>query len=71
MGLLATVKGKSSKVTWKSSNSSIASVSKTGIVTGKKEGTVTITAKANGVSATCKVVVRKYDMAMVLAAYRS
>lgn len=71
VGLLATVKGKSSKVTWKSSNSSIASVSKTGIVTGKKEGTVTITAKANGVSATCKVVVRKYDMAMVLAAYRS
>ena len=71
MGLLATVKGKSSKVTWKSSNSSIASVSKTGIVTGKKEGTVTITAKANGVSATCKVAVRKYDMAMVLAAYRS
>jgi len=36
VGLLATVKGKgkSSKVTWKSSNSSIASVSKTGIVTG-------------------------------------
>lgn len=34
------------KVTWSSSNPKIASVSKTGIITAKSSGTVTITAKA-------------------------
>lgn len=33
------------KIKWKSSNSSVASVSKKGVVSGKKEGKVTITAK--------------------------
>ena len=57
--LKATVKGKSKTVTWKSSDSGVATVDKNGKVTGKKEGTVTITAKANGVTAKCKVSVVK------------
>lgn len=56
--LKATVSGKSKKVTWKSSNSKIVSVSKTGKVTAKKAGTATITAKANGVTTTFKVTVK-------------
>lgn len=56
--LKATVSGKSKKVTWKSSNSKIATVSKTGKVTAKKAGTATITVKANGVTTTFKVTVK-------------
>lgn len=56
--LKAKVSGKSKKVTWKSSNSKIATVSKTGKVTAKKVGTATITAKANGVTTTFKVKVK-------------
>lgn len=57
--LKATVKGKSKKVTWKSSNPSIAVVNQKGKVTAKKTGIVTITAKANGKSTTCKITVIK------------
>ena len=53
--LKATVNGKNKTVTWKSSDKSIAAVDKNGKVTGKKKGTATITATANGVSAKCKV----------------
>ena len=50
----------SSPVTWKSSNKKIATVSSKGIVTGKKAGKVTITAKAkNGSSKTWKMTVMK------------
>ena len=43
-------------LTWKSSKSKIASVSKNGLVTAKGDGTATITVKAtNGVKATVKV----------------
>ncbi|MCL2124411.1 MAG: Ig-like domain-containing protein [Oscillospiraceae bacterium] len=43
-------------ITWTSSNTSIASVSSTGVVTGVAIGTATITAKtANNISATCIV----------------
>lgn len=52
--LTAAVTGKSKKVTWSSSDKSIATV-KNGKVTGKSYGTVTITAKANGKKATCTV----------------
>lgn len=63
--LKATVKGKSSKVTWKSGNNKIATVSSSGKVTAKKAGKVTITAKANGKTAKCTVTVRKKPVSKV------
>lgn len=49
------------KVTWKSSNKKVATVSKKGVVTAKKKGTVRITATRNGKKATCKVQVKNND----------
>ena len=57
-----TPKNASKIVTWKSSNSKIATVSKDGVVKAKKAGTVTITATskvAPKVKATCKIKVYK------------
>ncbi len=50
------------KVTWSSSNKSVATVSKSGKITAKKPGTTTITVKtkSGGYKATCKVTVKKY-----------
>lgn len=43
-------------ITWSSNNSSVATVSSTGLVTAKNAGTATITAKTiNGLQAKCKV----------------
>lgn len=56
--LKATINGKDNKATFKSSNSSIASVDANGKVSAKKKGTATITSTANGVSAECKVTVK-------------
>ena len=42
-------------VTWSSSNTSVATVSSAGIVTGKSVGTATITAKTSTKTAKCKV----------------
>ena len=56
--LKPTIKGKDAKATFKSSNTSVATVSESGKVTAKKKGTTTITATANGVSADCKVTVK-------------
>lgn len=56
--LEATVTGKSQKVTWSSSDKSIAAVTKNGKVKGKKAGKAVITAEANGVKATCNVTVK-------------
>ena len=56
--LKATITGKEDKASFKSSNSSVASVDKNGKVTAKKKGTATITATANGVNAECKVTVK-------------
>ena len=69
--LKATVKGKSKTVTWKSSDKTIATVDKSGKVTGKKEGTATITATANGVSAKCKVTVINTDLSVSKNAVKS
>lgn len=44
-------------VTWTSSKTSVATVSKDGKVTAKKTGEATITAKADGKTATCKITV--------------
>lgn len=56
------------KLTWKSSNSSVASVDKEGLVTAKKAGTAVITATltVNGLKQTakCKVAVTKKSLTM-------
>ncbi|MCR5792572.1 MAG: Ig-like domain-containing protein [Lachnospiraceae bacterium] len=58
--LKATVTPKgSSKVTWKTSNKKVATVTSKGVVKGVKKGKATITAKtSNGKKATCKVTVK-------------
>ena len=62
--------GTNQKVTWKSSNKSIATVSSKGKVTVKSSGTATITATVLGKKYTCKVIVsapatsKAYDAGM-------
>lgn len=51
------ITGTTSKVTWKSSKSSIASVSNSGIVTAKKIGKASITATVNSKRITCIITV--------------
>lgn len=53
------VKGCSGKVTWKSSNKKVATVSKKGKVTAKKAGTAKITATVKAKKFTCRIIVRK------------
>lgn len=67
--LKASVAGYSKTVTWSSSNKSVATVSSKGVVKGIKKGTCTITAKANGVTATCKITVTEKVTKAVLEAY--
>lgn len=57
--LKAEVAGPSKKVTWKSSNPSVAKVNSQGKVTAKKAGTAVITAAANGKTAKCQITVKK------------
>lgn len=57
--LKATVKGASGEVTWKSSKTSVATVSSKGKVTAKKAGKTTISATANGITKKCTVTVKK------------
>ena len=45
--------------TWESSNTQVATISSSGKVTGRKEGTVTIKATASGVTGTATVTVKK------------
>lgn len=58
------VTGTKSKVTWKSSNKSIATVSSKGKVTAKSPGTAKITATVGGKKYTCKVTVKKVTVAL-------
>lgn len=46
-------------LSWSSSNANVASVSPTGLVTGKAEGSADIKATCGGKSATCKITVKK------------
>ena len=57
-------------VTWHSSNSSVATVSSSGKVTGKAKGMATITVTANdgsGVKATCEMEVKQYVTSITLS----
>ncbi len=67
--LTASVSGTNKKVTWKSSNSKVASVSTGGKVTAKKQGTAVITAKVNGKKATCTVTVKSADELRALTSF--
>lgn len=57
--LKATVVGDSQKVTWISSDPSVVAVNSNGKIKALKEGITTITAKANGKTAICKIKVKK------------
>lgn len=52
------VQGKIGKVTFKSSNTKVATVNAKGKVIAKKKGNATITVKANGITLKCKVKVK-------------
>ncbi len=58
--LTTTVNGKSQKITWKSGNTKVVTV-KNGKLTAKKAGETTVTATANGVSDTVKVIVNDFE----------
>ena len=47
------------KITWKSSNSKIVTVNKTGKLFAKSAGNATITAQVNGIRFVCKVKIQK------------
>ncbi len=62
LSLKATLKGADSKVSWKSSNTKIATVDANGKITAKQAGAVTITASAAGKTAKCTVQVLFKDV---------
>lgn len=63
--ITATVKPASTKVTYASSDATIATVDEKGVVTGVKAGDVTITAKAGKTSKTVKMTVKNYVLQSV------
>lgn len=56
------VTGTTKKVTWKTSDKSVATVSKAGKITAKKVGKATITATVNSKNYTCKVTVVEKEL---------
>ena len=58
--ITATVKPAGTKVTYTTSDATIATVDEKGVVTGVKDGEVTITAKAGKTTKTVKMTVKKY-----------
>jgi uncharacterized protein YjdB len=54
---------------FKSSNTKIATVSTTGVITPKKKGTVKITATSNGISATCTITVKASSLTLAEKQY--
>ena len=64
--LKATIKGANKNIVWTSSDESVATVDSKGKVTSVSEGTATITATANTVSATCKITVKESGISLNL-----
>lgn len=56
-----------SKVTWKSSKKSVATIDEYGMITGIKPGETTITATANGTSTTCSLKVKSPSLKLSLS----
>lgn len=65
--LKATATPSDAKVTYKTDNASIATVSETGLVKGVAPGTATITAQAGNKTATCTINVAKVADVMILS----
>lgn len=60
--LTASVNGPSQKITWSTSDKTVAQISSNGKITALKRGKATVRAKANGVTATVKVTVNYLDV---------
>ena len=57
-GSIVTPANSTEKITYKSSNTKIATVSTKGVIKAKKKGTVTITVKSGDVKVRCRVTVK-------------
>lgn len=68
--LVATTTPAGGAVTWASSNTSIATVSSTGLVTSTGYGSCTITASSGSVSASCAVAVSQVTLTSISAVYQ-
>ena len=67
--LKAAVSGTNKKVTWKSGNSNVATISKNGVITPKHAGRVKITANIENVKASC--IVNVYRPGLLLSDFYS
>ena len=67
--LTATTNPQGAVVTWESSDTSVATVDSTGLVTSVAYGSATITATAGGLSATCSVVIAQATVTSISAVY--